>query len=774
MPADGSSRTAGTEPVDLTAVLQGIVDGACAMVEARYGLVVMLDEEGAWVGHATVGLTAEERRSGEGWSPEHAERFMSHLRGLNGPLRVADWPAHLRSLGIDADAVVGRNAIVAPMDFAGRRFGYLLAGDSKSGAPFADMQAQTVHLFAAQAAATAAFALMQRAEQAAREEANAMLEAAPTALFVVYPRSSGRPPLANPSAKRLVAGLMDEGQSVGEFLRTASFRLANGKREVQREHGLTGQEFWAEEAEISTPDGRSIQVLASMSPVRSRSGEIVSTALALQDLKRIQGVRYRQNEFLAMVSHELRMPLASLQGAAAAALEDANRMERAEMRRFMEGIHEQAGAALRLAGDLLDFGRIRLGSLRVAPERSDVRDIVERARAQFANSGRAALFIRPSADLPPVMADPGRIAQVLANLIDNAARHTPEGSTIEVRAEHTRDEVEVSVRDEGEGFTEEEARSLFSRHAKSAQAPSLGDAGLGLAICRGLVEEHGGRIWAESPGRGQGAVITFTLPAAPADEAEPAAGASGPEAGSARVLVVDDDPQALRFIRDALRRQGHAPLVTGDHRDVPRLLRAKRPDLVLLDLVLRGANAIDLLERLPALGEVPVIIVSAYSGEESIEKALDLGAEDYIVKPVSETELTARVRAALRRRRKPASFTLGALAIDHGRRRVSVGQRTVALTNTEYEILSVLSRNAGNTVTHDELMRGIRGLRHSAGANPLRMHVSSLRRKLGDNAAKPSWIFSERSVGYRMASPDDLDVPDAVLTRAGSGPEPPE
>ena len=754
LPADG-------EPVDLMAMLREILDGACATVEARYGFAVLFGDGGALTQVANAGITVPELRSGELWTPGNTERLMSHLRGLDGPLRVEDWPGHLRSLGIDVSVTMARNAIAAPMDFAGRRQGCLLTGDSKSGRPFTDMDAGIVHLYAGQAAATVAFALAQRAERAARDEAEAVLEAAPTALFVLHPEGSGRPPLANRSAQRLVAALMDDGQSVGEFLASASLRLARDRRKVEPEDGLMGRELWAEEANISTPDGRSIQVLASMSPVRSRSGGILSTALALQDLNRVQGVRNGQDEFLAMVSHELRMPLASVRGAVAAALEDADRMGPAEARRFFETIDEQAGAALRLAGDLLDFGRIRLGSLRVAPERSDVGYIVERARAKFAEGGRCALRIRPSDGLPPVMADPGRIAQVLANLLDNAARHAPEGSTVEVGAERRGDQVEVSVRDGGEGFTEEEARSLFSGHAKSEQSPRPGGAGLGLAICRGIVEEHGGRIRAESPGPGQGAVFAFTLPAAPTEEAEPAAGAPGREAASARVLVVDDDPQALRFMRDALRRNGHAPIVTADHRDLPRLLREKRPDLVLLDLVLQGANAIELLERLPALAEVPVIIVSAYDREETIGRALDLGAEDYIVKPLSETELTARVRAALRRRRRPASFTLGALAIDHVRRRVSVGGRAVALTSTEYGILSVLSRNAGRTVTHDELLRGIRGLRHTAGANPLRMHVSSLRRKLGDDAAKPSWIFSERSVGYRMASPEDLRVRDA-------------
>ena len=222
--------------------------------------------------------------------------------------------------------------------------------------------------------------------------------------------------------------------------------------------------------------------------------------------------------------------------------------------------------------------------------------------------------------------------------------------------------------------------------------------------------------------------------------------------------MVDDDPQALRQIRDSLRKGGYVPVVTGDHRDLPRLLRTEKPELVLLDLMLPGANGIELLKRLPGLGGVPVIIVSVYDGGETVAKALDAGAEDYVVKPFSENELVARVRSVLGRRARTGAFALGGLTVDYETRGVSVGGRDVELTATEYEILSLLTRNAPRTVAHDELLRATarRGRSRGCGANPLRMHVSALRRKLGDSAEKPVWILSERGVGYRMAGPGDV------------------
>ena len=293
-----------------------------------------------------------------------------------------------------------------------------------------------------------------------------------------------------------------------------------------------------------------------------------------------------------------------------------------------------------------------------------------------------------------------------------------------------------------------------------ADESGRGGYGLGLAICKGLVEAHGGRIQAASGGTGLGARFTFTLPVAP----EPGEGAAarparpdptGDPGGPTRVLVVDDDPETLRLVRGALAAAGYAPTVTGDPGQLPRLLRTRRPHLVLLDLMLPGADGIDLLESVPGLADVPVIFISGYQRDETIARALAAGAADYIVKPFSPTELTARVEAALRLRAGPASFELGDLAIDYDRRRVSLAGRALDLTATEYELLRLLSLNAGRVVTHEALLRQVWGDRRSDGQHAVRTYVRRLRRKLGDDAARPAYIFNEFRVGYRMPDPSD-------------------
>ena len=168
------------------------------------------------------------------------------------------------------------------------------------------------------------------------------------------------------------------------------------------------------------------------------------------------------------------------------------------------------------------------------------------------------------------------------------------------------------------------------------------------AMCKGIVEAHGGRIWAESDGLGLGSRFAFTLPAAEtARPARPASHSGGRVPQRVRVLTVDDDPQTLRYVRDVLSEAGYVPQVTGDPEAVGRLIREEKPHLML-----PGTDGVELMEIVPELAEVPVIFLSAYGRDQVIARALEAGADDYIVKPFSPTELVARIQT-VRRRRAP-------------------------------------------------------------------------------------------------------------------------
>ena len=436
------------------------------------------------------------------------------------------------------------------------------------------------------------------------------------------------------------------------------------------------------------------------------------------------------------------------------------------MLEFFRIIDEQADHMRSLISDLLDAGRIDAGTLSVTPESSEVAGLVDQARNTFLSGGsRHAVLIDLPPDLPRVMADRQRIVQVLNNLLSNAAQHSPESSPIRVAGARQGVHVAISVCDEGRGVSAERLPRLFQKYTGPGGEEERGGrgTGLGLAICKGLVEAHGGRIRAASGGPGQGARFTFTLPVAGeaggASDAARSSASRPPRPGGepTPILVVDDDPQALRFMRDALAEAGYAPITTGDPRELSGILQVEKPELVLLDLMLPETDGIQLMETLPELADRPVIFISGYRRDETIARALQMGAADYIVKPFSPIELTARVQAALRRRAEPEPFLLSDLAIHYEQRRVTLGGRPVPLTATEYELLAVLSADAGRVSTYDSLIRKV--WRGSKAVNPagVRTFVKNLRRKLGDDAARPTYILTERGVGYRMAKPEPTE-----------------
>ena len=576
----------------------------------------------------------------------------------------------------------------------------------------------------------------------------------------------------NREARRIAESLRTPGQPAEQLLEVMSFRRADGS-EVSldafpiEELVRSGETMRAEEMVLSAPDGRSVRVLVNATPIRAGEGDVVgSVVVTVQDLAPLDEIERQRAEFLGLVSHELRTPLAAIKGSVAAVRGAAPALPQAEVDQFHRIIDAQADHMQGLIGNLLDAGRIEAGTLSVEPEPSELAALVDRARNTFLNGGaRHAVAIDLPSGLPPVMADRQRIVQVLCNLLSNAARHSPESSPIRVTAAREGTHVAVSVSDEGRGVPPEMLGRLFARHVAFARG-NAGDgtaaSGLGLAICKGLVEAHGGRIRAESEGLGRGARFTFTLPAAQGGDARAqprpaAAPAAGEEPPKPRILVVDDDPHTLRQVRDALTKAGYAVSVTAEPGEIAGLVRAERPQLVLLDLMLPGTGGIELMGEVPELADLPVIFISGYGRDETIARAFEAGAADYIVKPFSPTELTARVGAALRARAGAAPFVLGALAIDYARRRVTVDGRAVALTATEYEILRILSVDAGRVVTSESLLRRAwDGGREPTDTERVRAFVKQLRAKLGDDASRPAYIFNERGVGYRIATPGDL------------------
>ncbi len=227
------------------------------------------------------------------------------------------------------------------------------------------------------------------------------------------------------------------------------------------------------------------------------------------------------------------------------------------------------------------------------------------------------------------------------------------------------------------------------------------------------------------------------------------------------ILVVDDEPEILRAVRAGLTAQGYRVQTATDGDEALRSASAAAPDLVILDVMLPGGtDGLEVCRRLREWSQVPILMLSALGQERQKVAALDAGADDYLTKPFGMDELTARVRAALRRARgaKPAAeaaaFVWGDLSVDYTRRLVTKRGAELKLTPLEYDILRFLTQNVDRVVTHRLLLSSVWGAEYSEDAQLLRVHVGNLRRKVEDNPARPRLIVTEPGVGYRIRSAD--------------------
>ncbi len=753
--------------LDLDTVLQEVVDSGRALTGARYGVIATANDAGRVQEFLASGFTPEEKDQMVTWSD--GPRLFEHFRNLDAPLRLSDLPAYVRELGFSSYLMPSKTLQVTPLRHRDVYVGNFFLAGKEGGREFTSADEEVLVLFASQAAAAIANARTHREERRARADLETLIETSPVGV-VVFDAGTGKPESFNREAQRMVERLRTPKQTAEELLKMITCRRADGREVDLAELPLAqqlsrGERVRAEEIVLSVPEGRSITALVNATPIQAAGGAVESVVVTLQDMAPLEELERSRAEFLSLVSHELRAPLAAIKGSATTVLDASPSPDLAEILQFFRIIEQQADHMRGLIRDLMDAGRIEAGTLSVTTEPVRVADLVEQARKTFlSGGGRHTLLIDLAPDLPVVLADRLRIVQVLNNLFANASRHSPETCPIRVSAAHDGVYVAISVSDEGRGIPPEELPQLFRKHAPAGAGESgIGGSGLGLAICKGLVEAHGGRIRAESGGAGLGARFTFTIPVADDTGSPVTAGFSrsstpSPREGreGPRILVVDDDPLTLRFVRDALSAVGYAPFVTGDPLEVPRLIKMKKPQLVVLDLVLPETDGIELMEGLPELADLPVIFISGYGRDDTIARALEIGAADYIVKPFSAKELTARVQAALRKRSMtPEPFLLGDLAINYGERAVTVAGRTVQLTPIEYDLLRTLSVNAGRVTTYDFLIRQVWSSREHANSRLVRTFVKNLRRKLGDDATVPTYVHNVRGVGYRLAKEVD-------------------
>ncbi|MDE2968439.1 MAG: response regulator [Chloroflexota bacterium] len=762
------------ESLDLNVVLQETIDEALRLTNARYGVIATMNERVGLGALLTSGTTAQEHQ--ELTTLPEGMRIFEHFSRLEGPLRVENYRQYAESVGLDGQLpMTVYSGLAAPMRHRAELVGIIWLGHDQASQEFSEADAETLVMFASQAALVIVNARRHRDVQRARGDLETLVNTAPVGV-VVLEAKTGALVSVNQEAKRLV-DLLSPGQSPAELLKMLTLHRADGRESSLPDFPLVevlqaGKTIRGEEITLTTPGNRALTTLINATPIRIENGDVEKYVITVQDMTPVRELERLRAEFLAMVSHELRAPLTSVKGSITTLLNPSSPLNPAEILQFHRIIDSQTDQMRELIADLLDVARIDTGTLSVAPEPTDLATLVGEAREAFqSGGGRHTLLIDLDPELPLVMADRLRMVQVLNNLLFNAARHSQETSPIRLLVERGEIQVTVTVADEGSGVPADQLPSLFRKFSgitAEERERDVARSGLGLAICKGIVEAHGGRIWAESDGPGTGARFSFTIPTVETVEATARARPSQPTTQTARpdeqerlrVLAVDDDPEALRYIRATLIQSGYEPIVTTEPQDALPLMRDERPHLALLDLRLPGTDGIELMAEITAMADIPVIFISAYGQDELIARAFEEGAEDYVVKPFSATELGARIKAALRRRavsEPEEPYVMGDLLIDFNERRVVLGGEAVSLTPMEHGTLVELAANAGRVVTYEQLLRRVWGLQAGDDVRPMRTAINSIRRKLGDEASNPTYIFTEARVGYRMAKPQPSD-----------------
>jgi signal transduction histidine kinase/CheY-like chemotaxis protein len=402
-------------------------------------------------------------------------------------------------------------------------------------------------------------------------------------------------------------------------------------------------------------------LLAAVFAERQQAEEKLRLALAREQEARAEAeaAGEAKDRFLASLSHEMRTPLTPVL-AVVSALERDGRVH-PDLRRPLGVLRRNVELEARLIDDLLDLTRIVRGKLELHPEVTDLREVVERTIEICCEGEPMADGVRIVKDLAAadhrIWADPSRLTQVLWNLLNNAVKFTPEGGTIAVRSRSEGDRLVLQVSDTGIGIEPEALPHVFEAFEQGS-ARSLrgtGGLGLGLAISKAIVELHGGRLTAESPGRGQGTTLTISLPASlPRVDHEAggiaAAGQSivmsEPAVGPVRILLVEDHADTAGAMAELLSLLGYQVTTAGTVAAALAAADAERFELLLSDLGLPDGSGLDVMREVAPRG-VPGIALSGYGMEEDVRESLEAGFRKHLTKPVTLQTLAAAIHEVI-------------------------------------------------------------------------------------------------------------------------------
>ena len=551
--------------------------------------------------------------------------------------------------------------------------------------------------------------------------------------------------------------------------------------ELNRVWDHPDQEYSTDIAAFSTLSDAAVRWLRVHSfPVRDDLGHLLGRGILFDDVTLEHSALEGRSETLALAAHELKTPLAIIKGCATTLLGSSARWDPAMQREMLQMIDAQSDRLYDVLNTLLDVWRLDAGTqnLHLAqvqlPEL--LRQLIERWQKRVVTH-RFSLAVVP--EVPTIVCDAPRIEQAMNHLLNNAVTYSSAGTTITVSVEANDVELRIGVADKGIGISSEHLDHIFDRFyrvQKNDEQPN--GSGLGLAATRATVEAHGGKIWADSAGIGQGTTFYFTLPLAPrlpliaqaqtalqnttlqnaVSTTQNLRPQSFKQDKRTRVLLAESDARMTRYLRSNLEEQQYRVQTVSHGVQFLRQLDLEEPDVILLSTRLSDMSGVELLQRLREFSQRPVIMLCDNCDEDERVQLFDLGGDDLVIKPFGMKELLARVRALLRRQSAlpelaptQAIFSTGDLVIDYAQHIVTVQNRVVQLSRTEYKLLSTLAQNVGMVVTHELLLEKVWGPEYNRDIDFIWVYISRLRRKIEVDSRHPRYVLTVPDVGYKLA-----------------------
>jgi PAS domain S-box-containing protein len=393
-------------------------------------------------------------------------------------------------------------------------------------------------------------------------------------------------------------------------------------------------------------DGTPLQVEYTITPMRDDSSQTVGAVVTFRDDSQRRAVEKMKDEFISVVSHELRTPLTSIRGALGLLASGLIEKSPAKGKRMLDIALTNTERLIRLINDILDIERIDSGRVtlaRTSVAAAEVLRHVADLMGPIAEKAGVRLDI-DTQSVAKIWADSDRVVQTLTNLVSNAVKFSPPGTTVNLTANEGADEVTFSVRDQGRGIPAEKFETIFERFQQvdASDSRDKGGSGLGLTICRSIVQQHGGEIRVESV-LGEGSVFHFTIPTSRVVVSSPSLFATTP----AKVIVCDDESSGREVMRGILEQHGYSVVTVNSGAALLQAVPSYKPDVILLDLFMPGMSGWETLARLksdPGMAAIPVIISNAVQGDET-SSPFDLAG--WVSNQIDQDDLMTTVERAL-------------------------------------------------------------------------------------------------------------------------------